>query len=453
MFAYTGAAQTWAVPAGVTSATFDLYGAQGGGNAPEFHNFQPGLGGELRATLDVVPGASLQVNVGGRGLGYTGGVFVPSRAFGGGGLSCYFGGAGGSDVRIGGTDLHSRRLVAGGGGGAGTTTDGSAPANGGAGGGTSGDDGGTAGYADSIAGGGGTQDAGGTSAVDPGGFGIGGDGGGICGGGGGGGWYGGGGGDDAAGGGGSSYPDPAKAPAGVTDISTNTGVRSGDGLVTISYPACTATGFVRDGIDLTAKQIGGDVTGALDASGCDIGVYYGPGSTGNVTGASITGAKSFGVVNDTRPTVNVTGSTIAQIGNSPFDGSQHGVGILYTTEHTVGVSFGQAGGTISGNTLPSYQKGGITVRGTGASATIQNNTVTGAGPVNYIAQNGIQVSYGASALVTGNTVSGNWYTPAGTTSCGLLFYQAGGVKQSANVLTGNQTNLCNAGRGGGQYTP
>lgn len=30
-FAYTGAAQTWTVPAGVTQVTLDLRGAQGGG--------------------------------------------------------------------------------------------------------------------------------------------------------------------------------------------------------------------------------------------------------------------------------------------------------------------------------------------------------------------------------------------------------------------------------------
>jgi hypothetical protein len=35
------------------------------------------------------------------------------------------------------------------------------------------------------------------------------------------------------------------------------------------------TGFNRDGINLTAAQIGGKVTGDLDAAGCDIGVYYG----------------------------------------------------------------------------------------------------------------------------------------------------------------------------------
>ena len=84
---------------------------------------------------------------------------------------------------------------------------------------------------------------------------------------------------------------------------------------------------------------------------------------------------------------------------------------------------------------------------------ISSNTVTGEGPVNYIAQNGIEIACGASASVTGNTVSGHFYTPATVTACGLLFFQAGGVKQSKNTMFGNQTNLCNAGRGGGNFNP
>ena len=230
-------------------------------------------------------------------------------------------------------------------------------------------------------------------------------------------------------------------------------MRAGTGRITISYSLCTPTGFFRDEINLTARQIGGDITGPLDALGCDIGVYYGPNSTGNVSGATISNARYFGIVNDGRSSLNVTNSTVSNIGNSPFDGSQHGVGILYTTEHVLGTAVGNAGGTISGNSLPSYQKGGITVRGKGASATIQGNNVIGAGMVNYIAQNGIQVSYGASALVSGNAVSGNWYTPKSFVACGILFYDAGGVKQMSNNLFGNETNLCNAGRGGGSFTP
>ena len=97
--------------------------------------------------------------------------------------------------------------------------------------------------------------------------------------------------------------------------------------------------------------------------------------------------------------------------------------------------------------LAAYQKAGVTVSGAGASATVLNNTVTGSGMVDYIAQNGIQVSFGGTATVKGNTVSGNWYTPTSKTACGLIFYKAVGVKQQSNNLFGNETNLCNGGRG------
>ena len=46
------------------------------------------------------------------------------------------------------------------------------------------------------------------------------------------------------------------------------------GTVSASAATCTATGFFRDGINLTAAQIGGTVTGDLDATGCNIGSYF-----------------------------------------------------------------------------------------------------------------------------------------------------------------------------------
>ena len=238
-FSYTGAAQTWTVPAGVTSATFDLYGAQGGGL--DFPAFAPGLGGRATATIPVTPGASIEVNVGGQGGAGAGGF----NGGGNGGTGNSFGGGGASDIRIGGTDLFDRVLVAGGGGAAGGGFCGNL-VSGGDGGGESGD----AGLADtgegcggSVAGGGGTPTDGGsaTSPATEGDFGFGGDGGGRFGGGGGGGWFGGGGGFSAAGGGGGS----GFCPAPCTNFET--GVRSGDGEVTVTYtvptPAYDFTGF------------------------------------------------------------------------------------------------------------------------------------------------------------------------------------------------------------------
>ena len=106
--------------------------------------------------------------------------------------------------------------------------------------------------------------------------------------------------------------------------------------------------------------------------------------------------------------------------------------------------------TISGNTVADYQKNAITANGN-VAATIGGNTVTGDGQIDYIAQNGIQVGFGATALVQDNEVTGNWYTPDSYVACGLLFFEAEGVKQKQNTLDANERNLCNFGRGGGNF--
>lgn len=108
--------------------------------------------------------------------------------------------------------------------------------------------------------------------------------------------------------------------------------------------------------------------------------------------------------------------------------------------------------TISGNTVSDYQKNGITANGS-VAATISGNVVTGDGPITYIAQNGIQVGFGATAIVNSNSVSGNNYSPTSDVACGLLLYQADGVKASANNLFANERDNCNVGKGGGNYNP
>jgi parallel beta-helix repeat protein len=216
---------------------------------------------------------------------------------------------------------------------------------------------------------------------------------------------------------------------------------------TAAAATCTATGFFRDSINLTAAQIGGTVSGSLDATGCDIGVYFA--TPGSVTpGAQIFGARYFGVVNDST-SVTVEGASIHNIGESPFNGSQHGMGIYFVNGGS---------GVIDGNTVSAYQKNGIVVTGSGTTASVTNNTVRGLGPVVFIAQNGIEVLRGAVAAVRGNDVSDNYYTgeggvpnPAGQNPEGfeyfatglLLFEASAGTKTSDNQFSGNQHNFAN----------
>jgi len=207
-------------------------------------------------------------------------------------------------------------------------------------------------------------------------------------------------------------------------------------------PTCTATGFMRDNINLTAAMIptnlNPNVTGSVNAAGCNIGVYYGPGITGTVT-AQVFGANYYGVVNNGSH-VTVTGSQIHDIGENPLNGDQHGYGI-YFTEDT------GAKGTITKNLVWNYQKNGIVVRGLGSNATISNNTVIGQGPVNYIAENGIEVGQGAKATISHNIVVGNSYTgnSGGATGSGILIYGGScyGVALTTGVHITNNTIIGN----------
>ena len=217
---------------------------------------------------------------------------------------------------------------------------------------------------------------------------------------------------------------------------------------------CTQTGFFRDGINMTAAVVNpsSTVTGDVDATGCNVGVYYGPGHNGTVKNATIHGSNYYGVVVQ-KANVDIKGSNIHNIGETPLNGSQHGVGIYYATIAGVSngdCSTGSTSGTVQNTSVSSYQKGGIVANCTGTSVTISNNVVSGQGPVDYIAQNGIQVGYGANATVTGNTVTGNAYTGANQAASGGILVVGGacyggdytvGTLIQNNTVSGNDVGV------------
>jgi hypothetical protein len=186
---------------------------------------------------------------------------------------------------------------------------------------------------------------------------------------------------------------------------------------------CTSTGFYTPAGEgpLTAAIVNPDkpVTGTLDATGCHIAVYFGPGSSGDVQKAEISGASHFGVVADAgfgSVTVTVTDSSIDYIGESPFTSAQHGIGI-YVAAFEPDAS---AQAMLSRNRIERYQKGGIVVNGPGASAEVLENVVIGLGPVGFIAQNGIQVGYGADVTVARNRIEGNSFTGLSMVASGIV---------------------------------
>ena len=129
-FSYTGSSQMFIIPNNVNSISANVVGASGGdvnyninSTWPYSHTWIGGEGGSVTATLSVQPGDTLYIYVGGQGYSppassssytsYTGG-------WNGGGTSRGSAGSGGgsSDIRLNGTALTDRIIVAGAGGGA-----------------------------------------------------------------------------------------------------------------------------------------------------------------------------------------------------------------------------------------------------------------------------------------------------------------------------------------------
>jgi hypothetical protein len=207
---------------------------------------------------------------------------------------------------------------------------------------------------------------------------------------------------------------------------------------------CTPTGYYRDGINMTALLVNptGTVSGTINATGCNVAVYYGPGATGTVDGAEIYGANYFGVLNN-GGSVTVRNANIHDIGEVPFNGSQHGVGVYFVYDTG-------ATGAVLNSHVWRYQKGGIVVNGPSDSATVANNVVNGLGPVNFIAQNGIQFGWGAEGTITHNIVTGNAYTLLSIwDSEGILVFGGPGVgatyttnmQIANNTATGNDVGI------------
>jgi hypothetical protein len=113
----TGGVQYLSLPPNVRWIEVDIAGAAGG----SFGENRQGRGARVQTTLPVSGGSLLSIYVGGAGIigpsscnqqtvsgGFNGG---------GNGYGCGTGGGGASDIRVGGTDLSNRIIVAGGGGG------------------------------------------------------------------------------------------------------------------------------------------------------------------------------------------------------------------------------------------------------------------------------------------------------------------------------------------------
>jgi hypothetical protein len=148
-------------------------------------------------------------------------------------------------------------------------------------------------------------------------------------------------------------------------------------------------------------------------------------------------------------------STITHAGAEPINGCQAGIGILvgHARNGQVGVA------SLKDDTIEGYQKNGITVDGSGSMAGLKGVKIKST-PSAEIAQNGIQVSRGASVNIKSSTIEGNECNVASCGSntkgfgveeweeaedaTGILFYEAAaGSSVKNSTISGNDIGIYN----------
>ncbi len=102
---------------------------------------------------------------------------------------------------------------------------------------------------------------------------------------------------------------------------------------------------------------------------------------------------------------------------------------------------------IENSVITGYQKNGIVVDGIGSDGDIHDNIVRGSGQTDVIAQNGIEIVYGATGEVYKNNVSLNQYIgTGGASSTGVLLFGYGNelvtsVEVHDNTLANNDVGI------------
>lgn len=213
---------------------------------------------------------------------------------------------------------------------------------------------------------------------------------------------------------------PASKGAVVIELPASVGSDQSTGLSTTlcqAKDASASTSAPQSVIEICgAATSGGNTKGKVSVSINDVTVQ------GNWPN-SVCYDSLYGVLIGGGATVSLSDSVVQQIGAYPLNGCQGGVGVQAGYAPT-----GQVGhAVLTNDTIQNYQKNGVTIDGTGSTAKIDNVTINGYGPTNQIAQNGVQISFGATASVENSIITGNNYTGAGeATAAGVLVVGGGG---------------------------
>lgn len=146
----------------------------------------------------------------------------------------------------------------------------------------------------------------------------------------------------------------------------------------------------------------------------------------------------YGIQVDGGARAEIRRNDILAIRDEPFGGCQNGIGILIGNDSAA--TTGTA--NIRESRIAGFQKGAINIRNAGSTATVEHNEITGIGPTNVIAQNGIRIISGATAWVRHNVIRNLRYTPQTFAASGLVPQLSGpGTELAHNLVDATDVGI------------
>lgn len=120
----------------------------------------------------------------------------------------------------------------------------------------------------------------------------------------------------------------------------------------------------------------------------------------------------------------------------PAGGAQRGIGILGA------VDTGTYTLHILDSVIDFFQKGGITIRGSGLTGNISGNTITGSIPSPIATANGLTIQENASGIISSNVISNIISSTPGVDSVGILPFGAGAnLSLIGNIVRNNDIGI------------
>jgi hypothetical protein len=132
-----------------------------------------------------------------------------------------------------------------------------------------------------------------------------------------------------------------------------------------------------------------------------------------------------------------------------FEGCQTGLAIFVQSGNG-----GRARVDISNSSVHDYQKNGITANEPGTEVTVRGNAISGFGVSPIIAQNGVQIAFGARGTIDGNSIINHVFGGCTSTSsncdfaANILIVDSDGVKITRNTTGKAQVNVYYQGNSG-----